>query len=210
MSRLVVGWIRALFLSRAELAIENLALRQQLAVLKRKRTRSSLRNVDRTFWVTLRCVYSKWSSLLGIVEPETVVRWHRAGFKALWRWKSRRRGRASCGREVRELIRRMAREHEVGSAARSCRAFETGISGVGEDGLTLHAKAGSEPGRNRAMEEFSSKSPRGDRGDGLVHGADGELPACAYFLRDPSLPEITDTSGAKRGRFTKPWRETGR
>jgi hypothetical protein len=94
-----VGWIRALFLSRAELAIENLALRQQLAVLKRKRTRSSLRNVDRTFWVTLRCVYSKWSSLLGIVEPETVVRWHRAGFTFLAMevaaaWKSELRTRS--------------------------------------------------------------------------------------------------------------------
>jgi len=108
MFRLVVGWIRAFFLSRAELVIENLALRQQAAVLKRKRPRPRSRTLIGTFWVALRRVYSKWSSLLVIVEPETVVRWHRAGFKALWRWKSRRRGRQSSTCEVRELIRRMA------------------------------------------------------------------------------------------------------
>jgi hypothetical protein len=80
MFELFWGWLRALFRSRAELVIENLALRQQAAVLKRKRPRPALENVDRAFWVALRRVYSKWSSLLVIVEPETVVQWHRAGF----------------------------------------------------------------------------------------------------------------------------------
>lgn len=115
---LVLGWLRGLFRSRAELVIENLALRQQLAVLKRKRRRPGLKRVDRLFWVALRGMFARWSQVLVIVEPETVVRWHRAEFKVLWRWKSRPRGRPSSTREIRELIRRMAQENETWGAPR--------------------------------------------------------------------------------------------
>ena len=81
----------AFFRSRSDLALEILALRQQVAVLKRKRPRPSVNLSDRLFWVLLRQFRSSWKSVLIIVKPDTVVGWHRAGFRWYWRWKSRRR-----------------------------------------------------------------------------------------------------------------------
>ncbi len=73
--------IRAVFRSRSELAIENLAFRQQLAVLKARGPRPRLNLRDRVFWISLRCLGPKWVESLVIVKPETVVRWHRAASK---------------------------------------------------------------------------------------------------------------------------------
>jgi hypothetical protein len=84
----------AFFRSRADLALEILALRQQVAVLKRKRQRPPLTPFDRLFWIILRRFWSGWKDVLVVVKPDTVVAWHRAGFRWYWRWKSaRRRGR---------------------------------------------------------------------------------------------------------------------
>ena len=77
----VVHAFRALLKSRCDLALENAALRQQLAVMKQKRPRPQLRRFDRLFWVLLRRVWSSWTDALIVVKPETVVRWHRAGFR---------------------------------------------------------------------------------------------------------------------------------
>ncbi len=77
--------IRGLLHPRLELAIENTALRQQLAVLKQNRPRPKLSNSDRLFWVTLRRFWSEWTSALIVVKPATVTRWHRQGFKYFWR-----------------------------------------------------------------------------------------------------------------------------
>jgi hypothetical protein len=74
-----------------ELALENLALRQQLVVMKRKCPRPRLRRVDRLFWVWLSGVWNNWREALVIVRPETVVSWHRRGFRLFWTWISRRR-----------------------------------------------------------------------------------------------------------------------
>jgi transposase InsO family protein len=112
-------FVRALLLSRAALATENLALRQQLALLDRKRPRPKLKNRDRLFWVLLSQLWSNWQSVLVIVKPETVIRWHRQGFKYYWRWKSRSKpGRPKIPREIRELIRRMSRENTLWGAHR--------------------------------------------------------------------------------------------
>lgn len=110
--------IRGLFRSRLELTIENLALRQQVAVLKAKRPRPRLSVLDRAFWVALRHVWLEWAGALIIVKPETVVRWHRAGFRAYWRWKSRQGGRPTIDLEIRELIRRIASENVTWGAPR--------------------------------------------------------------------------------------------
>src|SRR4051794_21321278 len=80
------------FRSRTEIALEVLALRQQMGVLKRKRPRPRLSPLDRMSWTVLRTTWSHWRDALVIVKPETVVGWHRAGFRLYWRWKSRRRG----------------------------------------------------------------------------------------------------------------------
>ena len=99
--------------SRRDLILENLALRQQLSALKAVKPRPSLTTVDRLFWVVLRWFWSRWADVLIIVKPETVVRWHRAGFKTYWRWKSKtkRRGRPKITREIHELVHRMGQEN---------------------------------------------------------------------------------------------------
>jgi putative transposase len=104
--------VGAFFRSRANLAVEILALRQQVAVLKRKRPRPPLSSSDRLFWVLLRRFWSAWKDTLVVVKPDTVVAWHRAGFRWYWRWKSlRRRGRPRITSELRELIRHLAEEN---------------------------------------------------------------------------------------------------
>src|SRR5271168_2045572 len=106
----VIGFFR----SRRDLLLENLALRQQLAVLKRRHSRPRLAVIDRLFWVTLRRFWPQWRQALILVQPETVVRWHRAGFKLYWTWLSRHRvrmGRKCVGKELRELIFRMVAEN---------------------------------------------------------------------------------------------------
>ena len=107
--------IRGVFRGRAELAAENLALRQQLAVLERQSKRPRLRQRDRVFWVWLSRLWSNWRSVLVLVQPETVVRWHQQGFKLYWRWKSRsgKVGRPKIEAEIRRLIRRMSRENPL-------------------------------------------------------------------------------------------------
>ena len=81
-----------------DLAWENLALRQQLAVATRSYKRPRLRSRDRLFWVLLSRRWKGWRSALVIVKPDTVVGWHRKGFKLYWRWRSRKRtGRAPTG-----------------------------------------------------------------------------------------------------------------
>jgi hypothetical protein len=73
----------AYFRSQSDLAVEILALRQQVAVLKRKRPRPTLNWSDRLFWVLLRQFWSSWKSVLIVVKPDTVVGWHRAGFAGI-------------------------------------------------------------------------------------------------------------------------------
>ncbi|RLB49820.1 MAG: integrase [Deltaproteobacteria bacterium] len=102
-----------------ELALENLALRQQLAILHRKTKRPKLTKADRAFWVVLSRLWPDWQSALILVKPETVIRWHRKGFRLYWTWKSRKRtGRPPIDAEIRTLIRRMARENPTWGAPR--------------------------------------------------------------------------------------------
>ena len=109
-----------IFADRAALHTEILALRQQVAVLKRKRPRPSLRKADRVFWVILSCLWPGWRHALVIVRPETVIGWHRKGFRLFWTWKSRRGkpGRPPVSREIRYLVRRMSRENTRWGAPR--------------------------------------------------------------------------------------------
>jgi len=102
------------------LALENLALRQQLAIMKRSSKRPQLRPRDRLFWVVLSWFWSGWQEALIVVKPDTVVRWHRKGFKLFWRYKSRRRGpgRPPIIQDVRNLIRKMAEANPLWGAPR--------------------------------------------------------------------------------------------
>ena len=118
--RIVLAMVREAFLSCAALHLENLALRQQLAALDRKGSRPSLRMADRLFWVVLSRLWSGWREILVIVKPETVIGWHRKGFRRFWTRKSRRGkpGRPPVSSEVRGLIRRMSRENPLWGAPR--------------------------------------------------------------------------------------------
>jgi hypothetical protein len=105
--------------SQRELALENLALRQQLAILQRKTQRPRLTRADRAFWVALCRLWPDWHNALLIVKPQTVIGWHRKGFKLYWSWKSRNRGgRPPIEAEVRTLIRRIASENPTWGAPR--------------------------------------------------------------------------------------------
>jgi transposase InsO family protein len=113
---LVIGlwtFLRALVSGSAAIALENLALRHQLMVLQRSVRRPRLARWDRVVWVWLSRVWTGWRSSLVIVQPATVLAWHRQGFQLYWRWKSRPNGvgRPPLDVELRHLIRRMAREN---------------------------------------------------------------------------------------------------
>jgi len=108
----ILAVIRVFVRSRSDTALEILALRQQLVVLKRKRPRPPLRGLDRLFWTLLRRFWSRWTEVLVIVKPDTVVGWHRMGFRRYWRWRSRRLGgRPKISEEIRGLVRRLAEEN---------------------------------------------------------------------------------------------------
>ena len=122
----MIRWLGILFgtltssvRTHRELALEDLALRQQLAVWKARQPRPRLTATDRLFWVVLSRFWTSWRHSLQVVRPETVVRWHRQGFRRYWAWKSRRRGgRPAVGTELRELIRRMSRANPLWGAPR--------------------------------------------------------------------------------------------
>ncbi len=112
--------IRALFSSPAALAAENLVFRQQVIVLRRSVKRPRQRNRDRLFWGFVCRVWKGWRSSLHILQPAIVTRWHRAGFKRYWRWRSHSKtpGRSKIDPEIRLLIKQMSRENPLWGAPR--------------------------------------------------------------------------------------------
>ena len=112
--------IRSRFTRRTRLEAENLVLRQQLVILRRKSpSRVRLWNIDRLLTVWLCRLYPSLLDAIIIVQPETVIRWHRRGFRAYWHWKSRHvGGRPQIDSEIRALIRRMSRENPLWGAPR--------------------------------------------------------------------------------------------
>ena len=108
---IVLSALAVMCQTSAQLRLENLALRQQLGVLRRSAPkRLKLTPADRVFWVWLRRLWSDWKSALLIVKPETVIAWHRKGFRLFWRWKIQhgRPGRPAVPPEVRDLIQMMS------------------------------------------------------------------------------------------------------
>src|SRR3989449_2467609 len=113
------GTLRSSVRTHRELALENLALRQQLAVWKAREPRPRLTEMDRIFWVLLSRLWASWRHALQVVRPETVVGWHRQGFRRYWAWKSRpRHGRPRIRTELRDQIRRMSRANPLWGAPR--------------------------------------------------------------------------------------------
>jgi putative transposase len=112
--------LRTLARSRAAVELEILALRHQLEVLQRTRPRQvRLAKTDRWLWVALSHLWTGWRAALVIVKPETVIAWHRQGFRLWWTWKSRRRmGRPPVPADIRTLIRTMAQANPRWGAPR--------------------------------------------------------------------------------------------
>src|SRR5262245_63284721 len=116
----VVSLFAFRFRSRASLEIELLAVRHQLAVLRRQRpSRPQRSSLDRLLWVWLYRIWPQIIDTMVLVKPATVIQWHRKGFRLYWRWRSRRPGRPRISTEIRELFRRMSRANPLWGAPRS-------------------------------------------------------------------------------------------
>ena len=116
----LLGAARAALRTHTDLALENLALRQQLALFRHRSKRPRFGPFDRAFWVWLSRRWAGWREALHVVRPETVIRWHRQGFRAFWTWKSRgaRTGRPSIGSAIAHLVRTMALANPLWGAPR--------------------------------------------------------------------------------------------
>lgn len=119
--QLFFGILPRVLRSRRALLLENLVLRQQLSVLKRRARKARVPTLDKLFWIAIQRFWPNWKRSLILVSPETVVRWHRAGFRIYWAWFSRHRicwGRKRISKELRELIFKMVAENSTWGAPR--------------------------------------------------------------------------------------------
>ena len=107
---ITVRVLRAVIRSRADLVIENVALRQQVATLLKQRRRPAIDNADHAFWVALRAAWPRWTNTLVIVKTDTVAKWHRDRFRLHWAviQQQRHPGRPRIDAIIRDLIREMA------------------------------------------------------------------------------------------------------
>ena len=116
MFRCLLWAIAAAVRPKILLIADNLCLRQQLLVLQRGKPRPSLNNPERRFWILVCRWFIDWPASLLIVKPETVLRWHRHGWRTYWSRRSSRRGKAGrhpIAQELQALIRRMAAENRL-------------------------------------------------------------------------------------------------
>ena len=119
MFKIIFLALTAALRSRRQLLLENIALRHQLEVLQRNSKRPRLKPSDRALWAILYRALPDWRRHLSLVQPETVVRWHRASWRLYWRWKSNpSRGRPKVSAEIRALIRRMSLENPLWGSPR--------------------------------------------------------------------------------------------
>ena len=116
---ILVSLFRLLLKDRAQLALENIALRQQLAVYKRTVNRPRIEDRDRIFWLSIMGMLREWKEALVFVQPRTVIKWHRKGFAFYWRRKSRATpGRPPISMKLIMLIRRLSKENVLWGAPR--------------------------------------------------------------------------------------------
>jgi hypothetical protein len=170
--RVIWSLLIGLFRSRATLEAENLVLRQQILVLRRTAPkRLSFNALDRLILVGLSRLFPDVRSALAVVRPETVVRWHRAGFEAYWRWKSRpRSGRPKVPVEIRQLIRDMSLANPLWGAPRiHVELLKLGID-IGQTSVAKYMA------RRRASKHVSAQPCGRHRRDGPVRGADNLVP----------------------------------
>jgi putative transposase len=117
---LLISFLLSIFKERSDLALENLALRQQMAVLKRSQKRLAIQKKDRFFWIWLSRIWKQWRKSLIIVKPDTVIDWHRQEFRLFWTNLSQRKvgGRPGVDSKVKALVRKMAQANPLWGAPR--------------------------------------------------------------------------------------------
>jgi putative transposase len=163
--------ICVLFRSRAAVIAENLFLRRQLALYQERKTRRSRPNSAAKFALVILSRFFPWASALAIVKPDTLVRWHRAGFRLFWRWKSRHTGRPPLPKNLRALIVTMARENPSWGEERI--ANELSLKrGLFVDPRTIgkYLKQGGRP-----------RQPSGQRWATFLHNHASAVVACDFF-----------------------------
>ncbi len=176
--------IRTIVADRAELAGENTALRQQLAIRAHRSKRPRLRNRDRIFWAWLSGYWSNWRSVLVIVQPDTVLNGHRRGFKLYRRWRSRKKmpGHPKIDAEIRSLIRPMSRENPTwGHATDPLRAASARLHRGRVNGGELH-----KPLPQAAFPDVANvarESCRRHRRGRFLRCPDGEIPLDSWHRR---------------------------
>ena len=148
-----IKWfVRSFFLSRYGLVLENMALRQQLAILKESMPRPSIKNSDRLFWITLCRLWKEWRGALVIVGPETVIAWHRKGYNYFWTKKVKPVGRPRIKLEWQNLIKKMATENGWGASRIHGELLKLGIK-VGEMTILRYMPKNFKPPKTN-LEEF--------------------------------------------------------
>ena len=170
--------------------LENLLLRQQLAVLTRPtRKRPRLRRRDKLFWVLARRLWRPWRQHLVIVRPETVLRWHRQGWKLFWRWSpARGSGRPRLSAEVRELIATMARDNpRWGSERIRGELLKLGIA-VSKRSIQRYRRRGPAGPPSQTWRTFLRQPRRRDLGGRPVHRPDADVPDALRARRHRARP----------------------
>ena len=185
-----------LFRSRASLQVEILTLRHQLNVLRRKSPqRLTFSSIDRLVFAGLYRLAPGVLDALKIVRPETVIRWHRAGFRAYWRWKSRLRGgRPKTPLEIRHLIRKMSLANPLWGAPRlHGELLKLGID-VGQTTVAKYMARGRRP----PSQDIPSESRRRHRVDGPVRGSDNLIPTALRGADTASRSPPNPVAGSDR------------
>jgi hypothetical protein len=177
MPAFLLGWFRLICLftrGHQALVLENLALRQQLAVYKRQSKRPRLKRSDRVFWIVLASAWKGWRRVLLLVHPDTVVRWQRLRFRRYWAQLSCKPkgkvGRPPIGKPVRNLIRNMAGANPLWRAPRiHGELLKLGIKVFGTHGFSHIANGATASVAN--LENVSTEPHRRDRRDGFLYCA---------------------------------------
>jgi putative transposase len=165
----LVAAVAAAFRPRWSLLAEIALLRHQLAVLQRSVARPRVTRLDRNALVALAAVTPTWRNVLRIVQPETLLRWHRAGFQALWRWRSRTRPASRLAPETVALVRSMASANRLWGAERICGEL-----------LKLGVKV-SKRTIQRYMRNARPCGPRGQRWSTFLRNHAHEIWACDFL-----------------------------
>ena len=189
MFRLLLWAIAAIFRPKTLLIAENLCLRQQLLVLQRRYPRPQLSNAYRRFWILASRWFGGWRSPIRIVRPETVLRWHRRGWRAYWTWRSHRavkRGRRPLPQKLQALIRRMADgKLAMGSKANPSRVGEIGIQGVRQNRRQIYAGT-SQPRAIPGLEKIPKAARTEYLGLRSLLRSHNSIPDALCLLRDPA------------------------